>query len=100
MLVPSLVAETSSLVAREALAAGTPVVAFANGALAQTIEHGRTGFLVDDVEGMAAAMLRTKSIDPETCRAVAAERFSLSRMTDAYLALYHRLAGAQLAGAA
>jgi len=92
VLVPSLAAETSSLVSMEALACGTPVIAFRSGALPEIVEHGRTGFLVDDVDGMAAAIARIPEIDRETCRRTAAERFSQRRMTDAYLALYRRLA--------
>jgi glycosyltransferase involved in cell wall biosynthesis len=92
LLVPSLAPETSSLVAREALAAGTPVVAFPNGALRETIEHGRTGFLVDDVDAMAAAIGPCRRIDPATCRTVARERFDAPRMIAAYLDLYRRLA--------
>ena len=94
LLVPSLAPETSSLVAREALACGTPVVAFANGALPDTIEHGRTGFLVSTVEEMAAAMGRTGALTPEACRAVARKRFSIERMTARYLERYERLAAA------
>lgn len=93
LLVPSLAPETSSLVAREALACGTPVVAFPNGALAETIEHGRTGFLVNSVEEMAEAIAAVDRIDPEDCRAVARERFSLERMTARYFELYEQLAG-------
>ncbi len=103
LVIPSLVAETSSLVAREALAAGTPVIAFRRGALPETITHGRTGFLVETVEEMAAAMAKAPEIEPEACRAVARERFSLAAMTSAYLAVYQRLARAgrpRLAGAA
>lgn len=92
VLIPSLVAETSSLVAREALAAGTPVVAFARGALVETIEHGRTGFLVEDADGMASAMTASAALDGELCRSAARTRFSLDRMTSAYLAVYERLA--------
>jgi glycosyltransferase involved in cell wall biosynthesis len=104
LLVPSLVPETSSLAAREALACGTPVVAFPNGALRETIEHGRTGFLVGDVPAMAEAIDRAPELSADECRRVAAERFSLAAMTDRYLDLYARLAGGQaavsLAGAA
>lgn len=93
LLVPSLVAETSSLVAREAAACGTAVVAFPNGALADTIEHGRTGFLVPDEASMAEAIGACARIDPTLCRAVARARFSDRAMIAAYLALYARLAG-------
>lgn len=93
LLVPSLAPETSSLVAREALACGTPVIAFPNGALADTVEHGRTGFLVESIEEMADAIAAADTIDPELCRAVARERFSLQTMVDRYFDLYYRLAG-------
>jgi glycosyltransferase involved in cell wall biosynthesis len=92
LLVPSLAAETSSLVAMEAMACGTPVVAFPAGALPEIVEHGRTGFLVDDVEGMAAAIERAGEIDRAQCRQAAVQRFSVRQMTDAYLSLYERLA--------
>lgn len=91
VLIPSLVAETASLVAREALAAGTPVIAYPNGALSETVEDGRTGFLVHDVEEMARALRRTGQIDPLVCRGVARERYSAPRMTQQYLDLYYRL---------
>ncbi len=92
LLVPSLVAETGSLVAMEALACGTPVIAFPNGALADVVEHGRTGFLVRDTREMAGAIAAAGDIDPEACRAAARARFSAERMAERYLALYHDLA--------
>ena len=97
LLVPSLAPETSSLVAREALAAGTPVVAFADaGALAEVVEPGRTGFLVRNVKEMAAAIDACVGLDPQVCRQAARERFSAARMTDAYLDLYARAAAGEL----
>ncbi len=92
LLVPSLAAETSSLVAMEALACGTPVIALRAGALPEIVRDGETGFVVDDVAGMARAIGLAGSIDPQACRADARDRFSLRRTTDAYLALYERLA--------
>jgi glycosyltransferase involved in cell wall biosynthesis len=92
LVVPSLVAETSSLVAMEALACGTPVVAFAVGALPGIIEHGRTGFLVRNPEEMAAAIQAAGQLNPEACRHAARARFSLERMTASYLGYYEALA--------
>ena len=92
LLVPSTAAETSSLVAMEALACGTPVIAFRAGALPSVVEHGRTGFLVDDAPGMAAAIARAGEIDPTACRATARARFSENASTAAYLATYAKLA--------
>lgn len=93
LLQPSLAAETSSLVAMEALASGTPVVAYPSGALATLVEHGRTGFLVSDVEEMAEGIRRADRLDPAACLAAAAARFSLTRMLRRYFEAYTNLAG-------
>lgn len=92
LLVPSLADETSSLVAMEALACGTPVIAYPKGALPSIVEHGRTGFLVNDVEGMADAIRAVDAIDPDECRRAARERFSSDRMIDLYFDTYRLLA--------
>lgn len=91
LLAPSLAPETSSLAAMEALAAGTPVVAFPAGALADIVEPGRTGFLVNSVAEMAAAIPAARHLNPETCRETARQRFSLARMTGQYLRVYQDL---------
>jgi glycosyltransferase involved in cell wall biosynthesis len=91
LLVPSLVDETSSLVSMEALACGTPVIAFASGALPEVVESGRTGFIVQDVDEMTDALRRIGEIDPEECRRVARERFSSDRMARDYMRLYENI---------
>lgn len=92
LLLPTLAPETSSLVAMEALASGTPVVAFSSGALPDIVEHGRTGFLVRTTHEMADAIAACDAIDPEICRAVARERFSVERMVGRYFDAYRQLA--------
>ncbi len=94
VLIPSLAPETSSLVAMEAAAAGTPVIAFRAGALPDIVEHGQTGFLVDSVQAMAKAVRSVGEIDPEICRAAARARFRRETMIARYFALYARLAAA------
>ncbi|HEU4631431.1 MAG TPA: glycosyltransferase, partial [Gemmatimonadaceae bacterium] len=92
VVIPSLVPETSSLVAIEALASGTPVVAHPAGALAGIVDHGRTGFLVHDEAEMADAIAQAPGIDPAACRAAARERYAGARMSGEYLETYRRLA--------
>jgi glycosyltransferase involved in cell wall biosynthesis len=91
VLVPSLVPETASLVAMEAMACGTPVVAFSSGLPADLVEDGRTGFLVRDVLEMGSAILRCGEIDGLACRRHARLHFSAGRMVDAYLELYEQI---------
>jgi glycosyltransferase involved in cell wall biosynthesis len=91
LLVPSLVPETSSLVAMEALACGTPVIAFPAGALPDIVQHGKTGFLVHNVEEMAEAMTAVGSLDATLCHATAQKRFSLDAMIERYFGIYKYL---------
>lgn len=91
LLIPSIVSETSSLVAMEALASGTPVIALRSGALPEIVEHGRTGFIVDDVTGMARAIADVNDINPEECRRAARERFPADRMVNGYLEMYRSM---------
>jgi Glycosyl transferases group 1/Glycosyltransferase Family 4 len=94
LLVPSLVPETSSLAAREALASGTPVIGFRRGALPEIVKDERTGFLVDDELEMAQAIGKVSGLDPATWRRAARERFSLDRMTQQYIDTYQTLSRA------
>jgi glycosyltransferase involved in cell wall biosynthesis len=93
LLHPTLAPETSSLVAMEALAAGTPVIAYRSGALPEIIEDGVTGFLVDDVDGMAQAIGKIDTISSTICHEVAERRFSKKRMIERYFELYRTILG-------
>jgi glycosyltransferase involved in cell wall biosynthesis len=98
-LMPITWPEPFGMVIVESLAAGTPVLAFANGAAPEIIEQGRTGFLVNDEDEMAAAVERAGSLDPLECRR-GAERFSPLRVAAGYEAAYVDAARARRAPAA
>lgn len=91
LLVPSLAAETSSLVAMEAISSGTPVVAFRSGALPEVVEDSVTGFIVGGQAQMAEAIGRLDEISPGMCRTRAVIRFSMERMAAEYIELYRKI---------
>lgn len=83
--------EPFGLVMAEALACGTPVLAFAEGAATEIVDHGVTGFLCADEADMVACLGRLGALDRATCRATAKERFSSERMVAEHIAVYDRL---------
>ncbi|MGZ6586962.1 MAG: glycosyltransferase family 4 protein [Solirubrobacteraceae bacterium] len=87
-LMPIRWPEPFGLVMVEALAAGTPVLAFPHGAAPEIIEHGVNGFLVQDEHEMAAMVERAVGIDPMRCRATAAERFAPDQVALGYESVY------------
>ena len=88
LLVPSLVEETSSLVAMEAMACGTPVIGARRGAIPEVVVDQLTGLIVDDVDEMAEAVWRVGDINPHSCRMHVESNHSSSRMADEYETLY------------
>jgi glycosyltransferase involved in cell wall biosynthesis len=86
-LMPIRWPEPFGMVMVESLAAGTPVLAFDQGAAPEIVEHGRSGFLVQDEVEMAAVVDKAGEIDPLACRR-SAERFSPDRVAARYEAMY------------
>jgi glycosyltransferase involved in cell wall biosynthesis len=75
----------------DALASGTPVIAYRRGAMPEIIEHGVNGFLADNYEEFKRYMKRVGEIDPAACRKSAARRFSTEILADNYEALYRQI---------
>jgi len=80
--------EPFGLVMIEALASGTPVIGFRRASVPEIVDDGLTGFVVDDVAAMAAAVNRLGELDRRTCRGEAERRFSVERMADDYVRQY------------
>ena len=83
--------EPFGMVMIEALACGTPVLAFPEGAAPEVVDDGRTGFLCHDETDMAQAIERVDTIDRSTCRAAVEGYFSTERMVAEHLALFEEL---------
>lgn len=75
----------------EAMACGTPVIAFRRGSVPEVIDEGLTGFIADDVEGAVRAVAQLGGFDRRRCREIFDERFSAARMARDYIAIYECL---------
>jgi glycosyltransferase involved in cell wall biosynthesis len=75
----------------EAMACGTPVIAWNNGSVKEIVEHGVTGFIVDSMEGAVAAVRQAERLDRRAVRAAFEKRFSARVMASSYAQLYSRL---------
>ena len=83
--------EPFGLVMIEAMACGTPVIAWRNGSVPEVITDGVTGFIVDSTEDAVRAIGRVASLNRRVCRRVFEERFDAARMARDYLDIYRRL---------
>jgi glycosyltransferase involved in cell wall biosynthesis len=91
LLHPIAFAEPFGLSVVEAMAAGTPVVAYARGSMPEVVDEGVTGCLVGDIEAAVAAVDRAILLDRTAVRRVAEARFSADRMVADYVAVYESL---------
>lgn len=92
LVVASRVPETSSLVAMEAIASGTPVAALDVGALSEIVEEGVTGALAPDADALPEAILRASRLDRHRCRQIGLLSFDAGTMITRYIELYEQLA--------
>jgi glycosyltransferase involved in cell wall biosynthesis len=85
--------EPFGLVMIEAMACGTPVIAFRHGSVPEVIENGVNGFIVDDEAGAVEAIRRVGKLDRHRVRESFEQRFSVGTMANKYLDLYRQLVG-------
>ena len=91
LLVPIDWPEPFGLVMIEAMACGTPVIAFNRGSVPEVIEDGLTGFIVEDINGAIGAVDRFHHLSREKIRRRFEERFTARRMAQDYLSVYRSL---------
>ena len=90
LLFPIQWPEPFGLVMTEAMACGTPVIAWRNGSVPEVVADGETGFIVESVEEMATAVGRVGELDPRVLRARVEDRFSAEAMLVGYERVYER----------
>lgn len=91
LLHPIFFAEPFGLSVVEAMACGTPVVAFNKGSMSELIEDGKNGFLVSNVKEAVSALGKISKIDRQCCRNIVEEKFSVDRMVDDYIKVYQQI---------
>jgi glycosyltransferase involved in cell wall biosynthesis len=75
----------------EAMACGTPVIAFARGSMKEIIKNGKTGFVVKDVGEMIEAIKNVEKIKREDCREWVKENFTIEKMVENYEKIYYQI---------
>jgi glycosyltransferase involved in cell wall biosynthesis len=93
LLFPIDWAEPFGLVMIEAMACGTPIIAFRRGSVPEVMVEGVTGFVVDDVPEAVEAIARVPALSRRACRRVFEDRYTSARMARDYLSVYRRLIG-------
>lgn len=83
--------EPFGLVMIEAMACGTPVIAYRGGAVPEIMEEGHTGFIVEELEDAVEAVRRVPKLSRKRCREAFEQRFTATRMANDYVRVYERL---------
>lgn len=91
LLYPIMWNEPFGLVMIEAMACGTPVIAFDYGSVREVVKDGKTGFVVKTIPEMVRAMKKINTIDRRECRKWVEEKFSITAMVDGYEEVYERI---------
>jgi glycosyltransferase involved in cell wall biosynthesis len=80
----------------EAMACGTPVIAFRRGSIPEVIMDGKTGYIVEDIEQAVQAVAAVRSLDRSACRVNVEQRFSQTRMVSDYVRVYGEILGIKI----
>ncbi len=91
LLFPIKWEEPFGLIPVEAMACGTPVIAFKKGALPETVKHGQTGFVVRNTKEMARVIKKIETIKRANCRRWVEKKFTVQKMADAYEKIYAKI---------
>jgi glycosyltransferase involved in cell wall biosynthesis len=100
LLMPILWEEPFGIVMVEAMACGTPVLGFARGAVPEIVDHGVTGFVSGDIDGLAVAVSRVGEINRTACRARVERLFSDAVVVESYRTVYAEMLACRTMGAA
>lgn len=91
LLHPIFFEEPFGLSVVEAMACGTPTVAFNKGSMPELIEHGKNGFLVSDVKEAIAALKKIPEVDRQICRDTVEKKFAVNTMVENYIKVYQHV---------
>lgn len=92
MLFPIMADEAFGLVMIEAMACGTPVVAVGRASVPEVVDHGLTGYVAEDLDGLAGLVDEAAALDRGAVRRTAEQRFSAGEMGDRYVSIFEEVA--------
>jgi len=91
LLFPIRWEEPFGLVMIEAMACGTPVIAFNKGSVPEIVQHNKTGFVVENEDEMIEAIKNIDQINREDCRKYVEENFTVDKMVEGYEKVYRKI---------